>query len=332
MGLPASDAIQRWTTDDVPQDRRLDYFAAALSEAVYPLSVERADHATFRAEVSAANLSTISVCKTMASAHGASRHSDELARTNGHKYNLQMLSRPWVADHQGMHEMMPRDVLIIDSQYPMWTDVRSESIGIFVVVSDAWMRQWLPNPGVIAMRRIAGNSAWGSALSSYVSELSPELVKSPPLPLSVLADQVGSLLALTASAMQSGALKVNPAVRSLLERIDDCIAQRCTELQVTAADVARSIDVSVRTLHRALAATNQTFGERLVDARARAAIRMLTSPLFKRVTTAEIGRRAGFLSASHFARVIRRRTGRAPVELRRTARGEAGKPTPDGDD
>jgi AraC-like DNA-binding protein len=44
---------------------------------------------------------------------------------------------------------------------------------------------------------------------------------------------------------------------------------------------------------------------------------MLASPLFKRVTTAEIGRRAGFLSASHFARVIRNRTGLTPLQLRR---------------
>jgi len=50
---------------------------------------------------------------------------------------------------------------------------------------------------------------------------------------------------------------------------------------------------------------------------------MLTSPLFDRVTTAEIGRRAGFLSASHFARVMRSRTGRTPLQLRRAADLEA---------
>jgi transcriptional regulator GlxA family with amidase domain len=46
---------------------------------------------------------------------------------------------------------------------------------------------------------------------------------------------------------------------------------------------------------------------------------MLTSSLFNRVTTAEIGRRAGFLSASHFARVMRSQTGRTPLHLRRAA-------------
>jgi AraC-like DNA-binding protein len=59
------------------------------------------------------------------------------------------------------------------------------------------------------------------------------------------------------------------------------------------------------------------FGEKLIEAKAHVALRMLTSSLFNRVTTAEIGRRAGFLSASHFARVIRARTGRTPLHLRR---------------
>ncbi|TDG16906.1 AraC family transcriptional regulator [Paraburkholderia silviterrae] len=43
---------------------------------------------------------------------------------------------------------------------------------------------------------------------------------------------------------------------------------------------------------------------------------MLQSRAFDHVTTAEIGRRAGFADASHFVRVIRQRTGRTPRQLR----------------
>jgi AraC-like DNA-binding protein len=57
---------------------------------------------------------------------------------------------------------------------------------------------------------------------------------------------------------------------------------------------------------------------------------MLTSPLFNRVTTAEIGRRAGFVSASHFARVIRRRTGRTPLELRHSHNEQIEQQPPEG--
>ncbi|MDB5817743.1 MAG: transcriptional regulator, AraC family, partial [Rhizobacter sp.] len=125
-----------------------------------------------------------------------------------------------------------------------------------------------------------------------------------------------SLLALTVSAMQGMAPAATPGVRSLQQRIRDCIAERCTESQLVAVDVAASVNVSVRTLHRTLAAAGETFGGHLIDARTRTAMRMLTSPLFKRVTTGEIGRRAGFLSSSHFVRVIRRRSGQTPRQVR----------------
>jgi AraC-like DNA-binding protein len=54
-----------------------------------------------------------------------------------------------------------------------------------------------------------------------------------------------------------------------------------------------------------------------MQARVDVATRMLRSPLFDRVTTAEIGRRAGFSDASHFARVLRKRTGQTPLQVRK---------------
>lgn len=46
--------------------------------------------------------------------------------------------------------------------------------------------------------------------------------------------------------------------------------------------------------------------DKLIEARARVALRMLMSPLFSRVTTAEIGRRDGFLSSTADVRLVPR--------------------------
>ncbi|WP_028744874.1 helix-turn-helix transcriptional regulator [Rhizobium mesoamericanum] len=312
--------IRRWSTGDVPQAQRLDYFAAAIGEALYPIAVDRADPRTFRAEVSFADLGAIEVCKASGSPIANSRGRKEVAATGDHRFNILMtLQSAWRVEHRGSMRMLPRDVLIIDSEHPTRVAVDDCYTAVNVVVPDVWLRQWLPNPNLLTARRIPGNSLWGLALSSYVSELSPDVVAAPPLPLSVIADQVGSLLALTASGMHDASLTYTPAVRSLLERIHECLAQRCMEWELTAAEVAACIGISVRTLHRTLAAANETFGDKLIEAKARVALRMLKSPLFNRVTTAEIGRRAGFPSASHFARVMRNRTGRTPLELRHAA-------------
>jgi hypothetical protein len=47
---------------------------------------------------------------------------------------------------------------------------------------------------------------------------------------------------------------------------------------------------------------------------------MLQSPAFNRLTTAEIGRRAGFADASHFTKVIRAQTGQTPLQMRKGKR------------
>jgi AraC-like DNA-binding protein len=60
----------------------------------------------------------------------------------------------------------------------------------------------------------------------------------------------------------------------------------------------------------------------LIQARVDLAVRMLQSPLLDRVTTAEIGRRAGFSDASHFVKALRKRTGQTPLQMRRASHGK----------
>jgi AraC-like DNA-binding protein len=147
--------------------------------------------------------------------------------------------------------------------------------------------------------------------------LAPEFVVHAPLPHAVLIDQLGALLALTAAELSGSRVGSTPAARSVRDQVHDHITQRCPETSLQAADIASSLNMSTRTLHRALAACGDTFGSMLIQARVDLAVRMLQSPLFDRVTTAEIGRRAGFSDASHFVKVLRRTTGQTPLRMRR---------------
>jgi AraC-like DNA-binding protein len=313
-----SDEIRRWSTSDVPAEQRLDYFAAAISQAVNPLSVSSADPGLFHAEVSTSKLGAISVTKTEGSGHTVVRGRSEISQGGEHNFNLVLtLDGVWGTEHRGVARMVPRDVMVFDSTYPLRREVRQRYRALTVAVSEQWLRRWLPDPAALVARRIPGDSLWGQALSSYLGEFTPELAARPPLPASIMTDQVGSLLALTVSAMKGPAPTPRPAERSLVQLIAEMVMARSSEPALTALDVARSLDVSVRTLHRALSASGRTFGALLIDARATTAERMLLAPIFKRLTIGEIGARAGFVSPSHFTRVIRERTGRTPRQLRR---------------
>lgn len=310
--------IKRWSTADVPAPQRLDYFAAAVSEAVLPIGIDRADPEEFHAELKYAPLADIGVTNARGNAHSSFRGSTELARSGAPTFNLLMsLQTSWMADHRGKVRMKPRDVLVIDSRFPIRIIVDSAFEAVNISVPDAWLRRWLPDPSVLAMRRIPGDSLWGLALSTYLSSMSPELAAAPPLPLSLLADQVGSLLALTASGIHGLAPTRTKTAASLHERVTDRIRERCSEQGLTAQDVTTSLNISPRTLHRALASAQQTFGGVLIDARAANGLRMLRSSLFKLLSIEEIAYRAGFLNASHFSQVIRARSGMTPRQIRK---------------
>jgi AraC family transcriptional activator of tynA and feaB len=313
----SSDAIRHWSTADVAPESRLDYFAAALSDAIIPMSVDNADGRTFHAELSLARFGEMEVCIQVGSPHQSFRGPSEFARTRDRHFNFVMTKDcPWNVAHCGRETLLAGDILCHDSQQPYQGEIHHHFTAVSVSVTEPWLRRWLPDPTIL-VGRISANSSWGSALSAYLSALSPNLISSPILPTTVLTDQLGGLLALVANGRRCGNdASIRPAVRSLKVRLLDCIAERCTDSRLTAADVASSINVSSRTLHRTLASAQLTFGDCLVAARVAVARRMLTSSLFKRVTTAEIGRRAGFTNASHFARVILRHTGLAPQQLR----------------
>jgi len=172
-----------------------------------------------------------------------------------------------------------------------------------------WLETWLPDPRQHLGRRIDGGLGWGLALSAYVRQLSTPI---GALPASLVADHLGSLLTLALDREHAQ----QPMGRDLPARIDEVLAGRCTEPDLCADGVAAVLGLSVRTLHRALASRQQTFADRLMQHRIRRARRMLESPAFDRVTTAEIGRRVGLLDPSHFIRVCRRLSGCTPQELR----------------
>ena len=130
-----------------------------------------------------------------------------------------------------------------------------------------FVRKWVPRPAVLTGRNICRESQWGRLLASYVAQLAPEFVVHAPLPQAVLIDQLGALLALTAAELSGSNIVSTPIERSVRDQVHDHIVQRCSETSLRAEDVASSLNVSTRTLHRVLAACGETFGAMLIQAR-----------------------------------------------------------------
>ena len=302
---------------DVPAAQVVDYAVHALGSGLEPMSVEIPYPEDFSAELRCVVLGGVTI------AHGTGQDlrclhgKREISNTSQRNYHL-LINRnsSWTMRQRGDRLLRPNDAAIADSAltyeftFPPFNDTH-------IQLSESWMHQWLPDPSVLAGRTILRDSTWGAALCSFVRMLTPEFLVRAPLPPQLILDHVGALLTILGHEMRAKPDVVPRQDRLLRERILDAVRQRCTEPGLTAIDIASTVKISTRTLHRHLASFHQTFGGALIDARADVAMRMLNSRTFRRLNIAEISRRSGFGDPSHFARVVKSRSGRTPVQVRR---------------
>jgi AraC family transcriptional regulator, positive regulator of tynA and feaB len=310
--MSAEQPIQHFSTGALPPGMRFDYWMSILCQSLWPVTQWTVPR-DFNVELREAPLGCLSLMTETISPSDAYRTARDIENTGDPCYLLFANQRSWVVSHRDHCECYaPGEVVLVDSQGELKTSAPSGFQGSIIKLPVRWLQTWLPDPELLVGRRIAKDSPWGNVFLPIVSQLTPEVAAAPPLPHGVLVDQVGAVLALIAGEAEARAMP------DLLKRIRACIRERCCEPQLTAADVADTLNVPVRELHRALTTNNLTFASQLLDARIGAALHMLTSPAFAKLTTGEIAHQAGFLSASHFGRVVHKRTGHSPVELRQS--------------
>ncbi|MDP9898899.1 helix-turn-helix transcriptional regulator [Variovorax ginsengisoli] len=310
--------IRRWSTDEVAPAQRLDYWVDAICEGFLEMEVSSPEAAAFSSSLVSAACGRVGVNRVSGCTQDVYRTPAAIARsTNSYFYLLCKTDTPWTTEQAGRSaRLLPNDVVLVDSRrcYEFHFPVSADTISL--QLPPDWLASWLVDPASQVAHRIDGQAGWGLALSSFARALSPESAAAAPLPHDVLSDQLGALLAMATQAAQPVLALPRASADALAGRIGDIVRQRHAEPGLTAADVARVLDLSPRTLHRALAHTGTTFAQCLMACRMAAARRMLADTRFDRLSIAEIGRRVGLVDASHFARVCRQQLGATPAVLR----------------
>jgi AraC family transcriptional activator of tynA and feaB len=147
--------------------------------------------------------------------------------------------------------------------------------------------------------------------------LTPQLAIDRPLPVALLTDQLGALLALAYGSEIPAAPSEQRDAAKLMDEIGRAIRLYYAEPGLTAATVAGRLRISERTLHRCLNNAGLTFSGLLSDCRMAIARRMLNEPRFDHVSIGGIGLRVGLSDPSHFIRQCRRYLGTTPAAFRR---------------
>lgn len=325
-------SLRRWTTASVPSAERLDYWVGAICEGFLEMSATAATTGAgsgrrgFESQLDSVSWGAVSVNRVRGSGQHVYRSRAAIGRAKDHYcYLLCKTDGAWTAvQEERRAQLLPGDLVLIDSRqrYEFHFPERADSISL--QLDPDWLATWLPDPQQCFGRRIDAQEGWGAALGAFVRQLTPELALAPPLPVALLVDQLGALLALAGGAgthavthAGSGGRRSSVAADALRQKIAAAVRERHAEPGLTAGAIADAIGVSVRTLHRTLSAGEASFAQLLMAARMEVVRRLLADPRFDRLTIAEIGRRVGLADTSHFVRLCRSQLGGTPGRLRR---------------
>ena len=131
-----------------------------------------------------------------------------------------------------------------------------------------------------------------------------------------------ALLELAKGAMRREFDDVEPRLAPALARAAMEIAdRRLTDPDLTPAALARELNVSVRTLHRAFATAGETAAAYIRRRRLEQARCELVAPPLRRPGVSEVAARYQFADGSHFIRAFKARYGQTPAAFARTPRG-----------
>lgn len=313
---------RQWSTDVVPRSQRLDYWVGAVCEAFLEMDVTSSRREDFGAQLLHQPLGAIAVNRVRASAQRVYRTHSAIGRSRQNFYYLiSQFDQPWGAAQGGREAALaPGDAVLVDSreryEFHFGQGVHCASMQLPI----DWAERWLPAGPDSVARRIPGDQGWGLALRGLLANLSPEFAAAPGLPPTLITDQLGVLLSL---AVPGADARSDARDAGIHRRAMDLLRQRLGEPSLVAQDLADALGLSTRSLHRAFA-PGESFARSLRRLRMEEAARLLASRRFARLSVAEIGRRCGYLDASHFVRHFRTEHGLTPGFYRRSIAGAPG--------
>ncbi|MDM0015068.1 helix-turn-helix domain-containing protein [Variovorax sp. J22P168] len=312
--------VRKWSTDDVPQSQRLDYWVGAICEGFEELEASSSMVTAFGASLESAHCGQVLVNQVVGSAQDVFRTRTAISRSaDSCFYLLCKLDAPWAAGQKhGVSRLLPGDCMLFDSKQPYELHFAGSADVITLKLPVDWVEAWLADPEGQCGLRIDATNGWGQPLSNFVRQLTPEMAAAPPLPSALMTDQLGSLLSLGTHDLVPDQGLQDRGVSAFIRKAVECVQRRHGEFGLTAQAIAQELHVSERTLHRYFARSGATFQQHLMKKRMGVAEAMLRDPRFDRISVSEIGRRVGLADTSHFIRQCRTGLGVTPATIRQS--------------
>jgi AraC-like DNA-binding protein len=316
--IPGSPLLS-FSTSQIPASHRLEHWASYNAATLMGLDIRTIDNTPLVAEEITLHCPTLRLARVKGSPQVIERSERFIATnpTGAVAMFFALGGEAFFYHSTGMILLKPGQAVLCDLDRPF---LRGFSQGVYELVLTVPREEYvrlahgssLREPVIYDFATAAGAHGKDAAAASLAS-----------LANSVLTRQGEGLQQAEqeAFALMEQLLTKTPGTdpRSAYQRALKEIDRRFTDHSLDRAQVAAAAGISERQLTRLFAAQGISFGDYLVSHRLLTAEALLGSEPYTPI--AEIARRCGFASPSHFARTFKARMGALPSELQHANRG-----------
>jgi AraC-like DNA-binding protein len=310
----------RFSTDDFPQDKRVEAYREIFGRTIVKHDLEPIGDQPFHFEASLCSLPGLGLASSLISpcrrSHGPQHiDSDDLVLGVG-------LAGGCVVQQRGREAVIGAGEAVLTScADPADVVIASASRSISLRIPYSILRPRIADVDACLSRRIPRSAEGLPLLAGYIGAiLGAEELAKPGLRNLVVAhvyDLVSLILGPKDEARELAEQRGVPAARR--SEILRAIENRCGDAGLSAATIAALLGVTPRYIHFLLEQTGRSFTHHVLDHRLERAAALLRDPQWRDRKIAHIATEAGFTDLSYFSRVFRRKYGATPSDMRAAA-------------
>lgn len=311
-------SIRRWSTDDVESRLRREYWVDAIGHSLARSEIDIPDSERFQANLLSGNFGPLRMSRTMATVGRRVRRTRRnIALDSRDSYHLVTSHQgPWsVHTERGSVGLLGHDAVLLSSGREYAIQVPDAADLILIGLPSRWIEGWIYQADDHIGERIDASNGWARVLCAFIRQMFQDFQDAVPHDASMLTSELG---ALAGRALNPTGDVQSSHASELAGKIQRCIRDRHREASITATEIAADVGMSIRSVHRHLAASGMSMSKLLMQARVESAKSMLGNRAFRNLSVAEIGHRCGYGDASHFVKQFRRSTAMTPGRFRKT--------------
>jgi AraC-like DNA-binding protein len=311
--------LQRFSTDDQPPSRRIDYWNDVTGSALTAQIARPVDRPSFCGRMTRLDIGDVRLVELNASGSTVTPARASIGRASQPMYLVRLaLSGDIKMEQAGRTAYLrPGDFTLCDTSRPYQTSFREPSDVLIIRIPHARLRQYIKQPEVALSITMPGNAGLSGLASRHVRELwnaSQEFIAHDASPR--LMEVTLQLLASAYSLIPQAKADRSSVASTLRAQIVEIIEQSLDDPQLSPSRIAARLRISPGYLHRVFSGDDDTAARYILRRRLEECARGLADPAQARRTITTIAFAMGFNSLSHFSRVFRNRYGTSPAEYR----------------